>query len=165
MSKEIDTLIIVNGADLKSAAWKLTNHRESAEDLVQETIYKALINKHRFSIQGNMRAWLYTIMRNIFLNDYRRKRSYQRKLFERYQVRYVNEEAAGYRNLIYNEVEIKEVYKKIGKLPLVFKESFLLYLEGFGYDEIAVILKVPVGTIKSRIFFARKILKAGIERF
>jgi RNA polymerase sigma-70 factor (ECF subfamily) len=164
MAIEIDTLITANTDDLKLFALKFTNHREAAEDLVQDTIYKALANKQRFSVNSNMKAWLYTIMRNIFINDYRRKENYQSVLLKCYKKPdAVNVELA-IRNVFPVELEIKEIRERIHALPIVFRECFLLYLEGFKYDEIAVALNEPIGTIKSRIHFARKILKSSIQR-
>jgi RNA polymerase sigma-70 factor (ECF subfamily) len=164
MPTEIDTLITANTEDLKLFALKFTNHRESAEDLVQDTIYKALANKQRFSANSNMRAWLYTIMRNIFINDYRRKETYQTVLLKCCRrPDSVNVEFA-IRSVFPVELEMKEIRERIHALPLVFKESFLLHIEGFKYDEIATMLDEPIGTIKSRIHFARKILKSSIER-
>ncbi|MDI3321613.1 RNA polymerase sigma factor [Pinibacter soli] len=164
MSAEIDTLITANTEDLKSFALKFTNHRESAEDLVQDTIYKALANKQRFSANSNVRAWLYTIMRNIFINNYRRKETYQTVLLKCYRKPEAGNVEFTLRNILPIELEIKEIKERIHALPIVFRESFLLHLEGFKYDEIAEMLNEPIGTIKSRIHFARKILKSRIER-
>lgn len=164
MSTEIDTLITATTEDLKLFALKFTNHKESAEDLVQDTIYKALANKQRFSTNSNMRAWLYTIMRNIFINDYRRKETYQSVLLKCYGKSDVVHVDLENKNIFPVELEVKEIKQKIHTLPIVFKECFLLYLDGYKYDEIATMLNEPIGTIKSRIHFARKLLRSSVER-
>lgn len=164
MSAELDTMITATTEDLKLFALKFTNHRESAEDLVQDTIYKALANKQKFSTNSNMRAWLYTIMRNIFINDYRRKEVYQSVLLKCYRKSDAVHVELSNKNIFPVELEAKEIKERIHTLPIVFRECFLLYLEGYKYDEIAEMLSEPIGTIKSRIHFARKLLRSNIER-
>jgi RNA polymerase sigma-70 factor (ECF subfamily) len=164
MATEIDTLITANTESLRLFALKFTNHKESAEDLVQDTIYKALANKQKFSANSNMKAWLYTIMRNIFINDYRRKETYQTVLLKCSRRPELSNWELAIKNAFPADLETKEIKERIHSLPIVFKESFLLHIEGFKYDEIATMLNEPIGTIKSRIHFARKLLKSSIER-
>ena len=112
-----------------------------------------------------MKAWLYTIMRNIFINDYRRK-SKQKVVFDNTpnEVLLDSRQSVIDNNAISN-LQMKEVTKAIYQLPEIFKNPFMLYFDGYRYNEIADMLKEPLGTVKSRIHFARKLLKEQLTRF
>jgi RNA polymerase sigma-70 factor (ECF subfamily) len=163
-SSDFNQLLIQNADFLKPFAAPLTKDQETAKDLLQETMYRALANQEKYSVGTNVKAWLYTIMRNIFINNYRRK-SKQNTIFDNssndflidYQQKSISNDAE-------SNIRIKEIQKAIFELPDIFKQPFMLYFEGFKYHEIADILQEPLGTIKSRIHFARKLLKAQIER-
>jgi RNA polymerase sigma factor (sigma-70 family) len=124
-----------------------------AQDLCQETLYKALAHHDKYQPGTNIKAWLCTIMRNIFINDYRRA---ERKKGVVDAVRY-----AGSTNRLKapTAIRLKEIHTALYQLPAIFKDACLLYLQGYKYNEIAEALNEPLGTIKSRIHFARKMLK------
>jgi RNA polymerase sigma-70 factor (ECF subfamily) len=163
-SSDFNQLLIQNADFLKPFAATLTKDQETAKDLLQETMYRALANQEKYSVGTNVKAWLYTIMRNIFINNYRRK-SKQNTIFDNssndflidYQQKSISNDAE-------SNLRVKEIQKAIFELPDIFKQPFMLYFEGFKYHEIADVLKEPLGTIKSRIHFARKLLKAQIDR-
>jgi RNA polymerase sigma-70 factor (ECF subfamily) len=161
---DFDQILIKNTEFLRPFAFTLTRDQESTKDLVQETLFRALANKEKYHIGTNIKAWMYTIMRNIFINNYRRK-SKQQTIFDHTandflidtnQVAIANEAIA--------TLNMKEVQEAIHSLPEIFRNPFLLYFDGYKYHEIADMLKEPLGTIKSRIHFARKLLKTQIER-
>src|SRR4051812_6327762 len=162
-SLEFNEMLLTNAESLKPFAVTLTHDTETAKDLFQETLYRALANKEKYNVGTNIKAWLYTIMRNIFINNYRRKAKQQ----------IVSDSSAN--DFLLNSISIpnnaisylnmKEIQKAIFELPVIFKRPFLLFYEGFRYHEISQMLDEPLGTIKSRIHFARKLLKAHIERF
>lgn len=162
---EFSDLLLNNSAPLKPFAVSLTHDQEVAKDLYQETLYRALANKEKYSTGTNVKAWLFTIMRNIFINDYRRKAK-QRTIFD-YSAgdSLIN---SGYFKT-YNDgehsLQLKELINTIHQLPQIFKTPFLLYFEGYRYNEISESLNEPLGTIKSRIHFARKILKEQLNRY
>lgn len=157
--------ILVNNADfLKPFAITLTRDAETAEDLFQETLYRALSNADKYNVGTNIKAWLYTIMRNIFINNYRRKAK-QRTVFDNTPNDFLLDSGkATSVNDAVATLNMKEVQEAIFDLPEIFKKPFLLYFDGYKYHEIADMLDEPLGTIKSRIHFARKLLKARIER-
>jgi RNA polymerase sigma-70 factor (ECF subfamily) len=161
---EFNLLLLNNAYSLRPFAVSLTRDQETAKDLFQETLYKALANRDKYSTGTNIKAWLYTIMRNIFINDYRRK-SKQKTIFN--NTPYDTLINSGY-NVINNDAEsrmqLKEINRLIQQLPQLFRTPFLLYFEGFRYHEIAENLNEPLGTIKSRIHFARKLLKEQLSR-
>lgn len=162
---EFNQMLLCNADFLKPFAISLTRDQESAKDLCQETLFRAISNKDKYHIGTNIKAWLYTIMRNIFINNYRR-RAKQSTIFDHSPNEFLlNFNQAAVANDAIASINIKEVKQAIHKLPIIFKHPFLLYFDGYKYHEIAAILGEPLGTIKSRIHFARKLLKSHIERF
>ena len=157
--------LVMNAEFLMPFAITLTQDPEDARDLFQETLFKALANQEKYSIGTNVKAWLYTIMRNIFINDYRRKKKQQTVFDGTPNDYFINSSKAATVNNAIATINIKEMQRAILNLPDVLKHPFVLYFDGFKYNEIADMLCEPLGTIKSRIHFARKLLKAQIERF
>ncbi len=162
---DFNQMLTTNADFLKPFAMTLTRDQEAAKDLFQETLFRALANKDKYNVGTNIKAWLYTIMRNIFINNYRRKAK-QSTVFDNTPNEFLldfnqgavaNEAIAG--------INMKEVKQAIHNLPEIFKNPFLLYFEGYKYHEIADMLEEPLGTIKSRIHFARKLLKSHVERY
>ena len=164
-SLEFNNLLINNADFLKPFANNLTKDSETAKDLFQETLYKALANQEKYNVGTNIKAWLFTIMRNIFINDYRRKAK-QQTIFDNTPNDFLlNYNQAAVFNQAESDLRIKEIYQAIDLLPEIFKTPFLLYFDGYKYHEIADMLTEPLGTIKSRIHFARKLLKEQLSRY
>jgi RNA polymerase sigma factor (sigma-70 family) len=159
---EFNEILLGNSDFLRPFAFNLTKDSETAKDLFQNTLYKALSNRDKYNSGTNIGAWLYTIMRNIFINDYRRKAK-QKTIFDHSDNNFmINQNQVTTSNAAESEIRIKDVKMYINQLPEIFKTPFLLYFEGYKYNEIAESLKEPLGTIKSRIHFARKLLKEQI---
>jgi RNA polymerase sigma factor (sigma-70 family) len=162
---EFNQMLLSNTEFLKPFAITLTRDNETAKDLLQETMFRALANKDKYNVGTNIKAWLYTIMRNIFINNYRRKAK-QNTIFDNTPNDYL---------LDYNQhtitnaaegiLKLKDIQAAVHGLPDIFKNPFMLYFEGYKYHEISEMLKEPLGTIKSRIHFARKLLKEQLTRF
>ncbi len=148
---------------LRSFAFSLTKDDEEAHDLFQETAYRAFSNKDKFRPGTNFRAWLMTIMKNIFINNYRRRKRYNTISDQTSNLYYIN---SGEED-IFNKGEVsmfmEELFEIIEDLPESLREPFQMYYEGFKYHEIADQLDLPLGTVKSRIYFARKELKEKIK--
>ena len=162
---DFNNMLMGNAEFLKPAAISLTKDRDSALDLFQETLYRALVNKEKYTIGTNIKGWLYTIMRNIFINDYRRKIK-QNTFLDNSSNDYLLHQRQGLvGNLAEGKIREKEIRQAIEDLPEIFRIPFLLYFEGYKYHEIANKLNEPLGTIKSRIHFARKLLKERISRY
>ncbi|HJS56170.1 MAG TPA: RNA polymerase sigma factor [Chitinophagaceae bacterium] len=161
---EFNELLLGNAGPLRPFAVSLTHDPENAKDLFQETLYKALANQDKYCTGTNIKAWLFTIMRNIFINDYRRKVK-QKKIFDN-EVNdlLVNTGKVRISNRGENFLHLEEMRKVIYQLPQIFRIPFLLHCEGYRYQEISESLNEPLGTIKSRIHFARKILKEQLIR-
>ena len=161
---EFNQMLVNNAEFLKPFAITLTRDNEAAKDLFQETLYRALANKDKYSVGTNIKAWLYTIMRNIFINNYRRKVK-QHTIFDSTPNDFlINQSQGVIANTAESNLRLKDIQEAIHNLPQIFRNPFLLYFDGFKYHEIADMLGEPLGTIKSRIHFARKLLKTQIQR-
>ena len=147
---------------LMAFALKLTNNLEDAKDLVQETGCRAYNHRDSFQIDSNFRAWLTVIMRNTFINDYR-KRKRRNLWFEPIDSQQVAQVTTG-GNAAESNLVMQELSSVLDDMDDSFRTPFLMHYQGFKYDEISVELDIPLGTVKSRIFFARKKLRNRIER-
>jgi RNA polymerase sigma factor (sigma-70 family) len=162
---DFNDLLLKHADFLKPFAINLTRDTEAANDLYQETLYKALANHDKYNAGTNVRAWLFTIMRNIFINNYRRKAKQKTILDSTPNDYLINLRQASVNNQAETNLRVKEIQAAVQQLPEIFRTPFLLYFEGYKYHEIADVLHEPLGTIKSRIHFARKILKEQISRY
>ena len=146
-------------SSLSPMAYNLTQNAEDAKDLVQDTIVKALVNRDKFTIGSNLKGWLYTIMRNIFINNYRKnvkRRGYESNTQKEYKV---NWESQSLNNRGEGSLIMQEIEKALASIDYAIRHPFLLHFNGYKYEEIATEMKIPLGTVKSRIFFARKELQ------
>ncbi|RFS23956.1 RNA polymerase sigma factor [Chitinophaga silvatica] len=158
-SVEFNTLLIGNADFLKPFALNLTNDTEQAKDLYQETMFKALNNQEKYQEGTNIRAWLFTIMRNTFINTYRKKAKYGFTATD-----LLNSHNTSTSYTVTSELFVKDIRLAVYQLPQAFRTPLLLHYEGYKYNEIAGLLDEPIGTIKSRIFFARKLLKSQLPK-
>jgi RNA polymerase sigma-70 factor (ECF subfamily) len=151
---EFNETLIGMESNLHSFALNFTRNNEDAKDLTQETMLKAITYRNYYTPQTNFRAWVFTIMRNIFINQYRRKVK-SGTIFDNSKDLYLLNTADS-ENSAVNLLTEKEVNSKINTLEKEYKEPFEMHFQGFKYKEIAEKLDIPIGTVKSRIFIARK---------
>lgn len=145
---------------LRPIAFQLTRNVDDAKDLLQVTFLKAWANKHRFNPGTNLGAWLYTIMKNTFLSEYQRKRRHQTYVDITDNQYYLNSESRErYGKEADEDINLAYINSAIDQLPDQYRIPFKSFLEGFKYEEISASLDIPLGTVKNRIFLARKILK------
>ncbi len=149
---------------LHSFAYNLTKNVEDAKDLFQETAYRALTNRDKFRAGTNFKAWLFTIMKNIFINNYRKKTKANTIMDSTDNNYYINSGNVVISNKAESNIMMKELVAMIEGLDDSVKVPFLMHYQGFKYQEIADHLDLPLGTVKSRIFFARKELKDMIGK-
>ena len=146
---EFDRILLTNSDYLKPFAITLTRDTETAKDLLQETMYRALANKEKYNVGTNIKAWLYTIMRNIFINDYRR-RSKQHTIFDSTPNEFLlDSNQAAITNIAETNLVMKDIQAAVHQLPEVFRTPFMLYFEGYKYHEIAVLLTEPLVLLKA----------------
>lgn len=148
---------------LKRFAYKLTKNSDASRDLFQDTAYRALKNKDKFSSGTNFSSWCYTIMKNLFINDYRKK-SRARMVFDDTPDNFfINSGKQTVQNQGDSNIMVKELTDLVNNLEDSYRVPFMRHFAGFRYNEIAEEMDLPLGTVKSRIFFARKILKEQIK--
>lgn len=163
--KEFTQGILAIEQDLHRFAYKLTSNRDSANDLVQDSVLQALDNQEKFTHAKNLKGWMYTIMRNIFVNNYRRTVREMNIIDDTYSIHQqslIEDEDSDRFDLTY---DMKQLYSVIHAIPEDMKIPFQMFVAGFKYREIAEKLGLPMGTVKSRLFFIRKRLKEELKDF
>ncbi|MGB1074604.1 MAG: RNA polymerase sigma factor [Flavobacteriales bacterium] len=158
--------LLVNHSDfLKGFALGFTRDAQDADDLIQDTMVKAIRYRNNFKEGTNIKGWLYTIMRNIFINNYKRKK-FQNTIVDSTDNQYfLNAGTSLTADTVTTLINEQDIRDAIGQLKHDFQKPFTMFLDGFHYDEIAEELGIPMGTVKSRIFHARKKLAAQLEDF
>ena len=158
---EFNEALIGMEGNLQSFAMSFTRNREDAKDLTQETMMKAITYRNYYTPQTNFKAWVFTIMRNVFINQYRRKVK-SGQIFDHSKELYLLSNSAENNDSPTNYMLSKELNKQITKLEDEYKVPFEMHFQGFKYKEIADQLEIPIGTVKSRIFIARKKLMSSL---
>ena len=150
---------------LQYFAKKLTMNEEDANDLVQETNYKALLFRDKYTHHTNFKAWLFTIMKNIFINNYRRNKKANTFLEKTDNIQHIHQLIDTFPVTPDSELREKEVRKVVDSLEDEHRIPFEMHTQGFKYKEIAEELDLSIGTVKSRIFFGRKKLMDRLEGY
>jgi RNA polymerase sigma factor (sigma-70 family) len=147
---------------LKPFALKLTRDMEDANDLIQETMLKAFKNRDKFATGTNIKAWLYTIMKNTFITNYQRMVRRNTFIDTTDNLHYINSSGSSVQNDAYSSFTREDIETALDNVDDVYKSPFMMYFRGFKYHEIAEKLQIPIGTVKNRIHIARKELKAKL---
>ncbi|MFO7369327.1 MAG: RNA polymerase sigma factor [Bacteroidales bacterium] len=137
-------------------AYSLTSNREDAQDLLQETFVKAISYRDKFAADTNLKAWTFTIMKNTFINNYRRMVKSNTTFDHTDDLYYLNLNRESGIESPESQFSAREIEKHIERLEDDFKVPFNMHLQGYKYKEIAENLGLKIGTVKSRIFFTRK---------
>jgi RNA polymerase sigma-70 factor, ECF subfamily len=161
-SVEFNTRLSHLAIILSSFAYNLTKNAEDAKDLYQETAFRALSNREKFQPGTNFKAWMFTIMKNIFINNYRKRVKANTVLDNTDNQFFLNSATHASPNSAEGDITLKELNTMVEGLDESVRRPFLMHFDGFKYQEIADELDLPLGTVKSRIFFARKELKEQI---
>ena len=140
-------------------ALQLTEDREDALDLVQETSFKALKNRNRLHNNDHIRAWLYTILKNTYIN-YLRSSHYRQLIHDSEELNNYAAPNGGLNGAPYVQLERKELYEIIGMLPGAYEKPITMFLSGYSYKEIADQMGIPIGTVKSRIHLGKKQIRS-----
>lgn len=150
---------------LRGFAHSLTANREEAKDLLQDTMLKAITYKDKFVEKTNLKAWMYTIMKNTFINNYRRKARANTIIDETKELYFLNIPTSSGSVSPEHVYNLKEIESQVDDLEMEYRRPFEMHNDGFKYKEIAEELDLPIGTVKSRIFLARKKLMANLSEF
>jgi RNA polymerase sigma-70 factor (ECF subfamily) len=162
---EFTSNLIDMKGNLQRFAMSLTSDRDTALDLVQDTYVKAITYKDKFVDYTNLKAWVFTIMKNTFINNYRRNVKENTIIDGTQDLYYINQPSdKGFISpeSIYSAAEIE---KAIDSLSDEFRVPFMMHVEGFKYKEIADKLGLKIGTVKSRIFFTRQKLMLMLKDY
>lgn len=150
---------------LRQYAYQLTRNAEDTNDLVQDTMLKALTYQDKFMDGTNLKGWLYTIMKNTFINNYRRMMKRNTFIDQTDNDYYIDSISVSVKNDAENKFMKKDLDLAISRLPISLKKPFTMNNCGFKYHEIAEILDIPIGTVKTRIFVARRQLRDDLSPY
>jgi RNA polymerase sigma-70 factor, ECF subfamily len=164
-ANEFTSSIIGLKGNLQKYALSLTMDRDNALDLLQDTFLKAIQNQDKFVDATNLKAWIFTIMKNTFINNYRRKMRENTMIDGTQELYFINlpsDKGSISPDSSYSEDEIQ---KAIEALHDDYRLPFRMHMDGFKYEEIAENLNLKLGTVKSRIFFARQKLMSVLKDY
>lgn len=151
--------------NLLSFAYQLTTNREQAQDLLQDTTLKALDNEDKYVENVNFKGWIFTIMRNIFINNYRqtvRKATVIDQTEDLYHLNICQDSGL---NTPDGSFAVKEISQAINSFSDDYRIPFSMHVAGYKYQEIAEKMNLPLGTVKSRIFFTRRRLQSMLKDY
>lgn len=152
-------------SNLLSFAYQLTSNRDEAQDLLQDTTLKALDNEDKYVDNVNFKGWIFTIMRNIFINNYRQTVRQATVVDKTEDLYHLNISQDSGLTTPEGSYAVKEISKTLNAFSDEYRIPFNLYVAGYKYHEIAEKLGLPLGTVKSRIFFARKRLRTELADY
>jgi len=144
---------------------RFTRDREESLDLVQDTILKALTYRDKFRDDTNLKGWLFTIMRNTFINNYRKNQRAKTTNDQSKDLYYLNVEEEHTFNRPQESMEFKEIWRNMNSIKDEFMIPFKMHTTGYKYHEIAEHLDLPIGTVKNRIFHARKEIQKKLQGY
>jgi len=164
-AKELTYQIAELRNTLQTFTRKFTNDKDESLDLVQDTILRALTYKDKFKENTNLKGWLFIIMRNTFINNYRKNRR-SKNLKDLTKVAHlISAEDEHTFNRPHEAMEFKEIWKNVNNLKNELLMPFKMHSTGYKYHEIAEHLGIPIGTVKNRIFHARKQLQKNLHGY
>ena len=150
---------------LKPFAMKLTRDYEEANDLLQDTLLKAFTNRDKYTEGTNLKAWLYTIMKNTFITNYQRMVRKNTFIDTTDNLHFINSMESSTNNEAISTFAMNDINNAVGSLEDAYKTPFMMHFRGFKYHEIAEKLEIPIGTVKNRIHIARKELKDRLHMY
>lgn len=150
---------------LKYFALSLTRDKEQAEDLLQDTMMKALTYQDKYAENTNLKAWLHTIMKNTFINNYRKAQRSRTVITTKDDVEVLDFVAGQRQDTPDSRFSLKEVTKLVNLLEPQYRIPFTMHNKGFKYKEIAEELNIPIGTVKSRIHLAKQRLQSQLRDY
>ncbi len=162
-SSQFQKKILGIQSNMYNFAMMLTANRDDAQDLLQDTTLKALDNQDKYIDNVNFKGWVLTIMRNIFINNYRKVVRSQTVIDQTEDLYHLNLSQDSGFDTPESAYTIKEINKAINSLNNELRMPFSMFLAGYKYNEIAENLGLPLGTVKSRIFFARQDLQSTLK--
>lgn len=151
--------------NLLNFAYQLTSNREQAQDLLQDTTLKALDNEDKYVDNVNFKGWIFTIMRNIFINNYRQNVRKATVIDQTEDLYHLNISQDSGLSTPEGSYAVKEISVALNSFSDDYRIQFNMFVAGYKYNEIAEAMNLPLGTVKSRIFFARKTLRKQLKDY
>jgi len=164
-SLNFETLLADHAMSLKTYALHFTHDEQDADDLVQDTVLKAITYREKFQEGTNIKGWLYTIMKNTFINNYRRVMKTSGLITQSEEIAPANLFFSATENRGEKQFVMDDIQDAMNRLSEEYYVPFTMYFEGYKYQEIADHLTIPIGTIKTRIHVARKLLKKMLKSY
>ena len=164
-SKKFQTKLLGLQNNLLNFAYILTSNRDDAYDMLQDTILKALDNEEKYVDNVNFKGWVFTIMRNIFINNYRKGVRSATVIDKTEDLYHLNLPQDSGLDTPEGSIAAKDITEAINSFTDEYRIPFSMHVSGYKYSEIAEQLDLPLGTIKSRIFFARKRLQVLLQDY
>ena len=150
---------------LRQYAVSLTMNLDDAEDLLQDTYLKVMQNENSYKEDTNLKAWVITIMKNTFINNYRRKQRSKVFIDQSEDLYYLSNSVSSNEDNADMHLYYTEINKKIQEKKEEQKKPFEMFIDGYKYQEIADEMNISIGTVKSRIFFMRKRLMEELNDY
>lgn len=164
-SKNFQTKLLALQSNLLNIAYLLTSNRDDAYDLLQDTTLKALDNEEKYVENVNFKGWVFTIMRNIFINNYRKGVRSATVIDQTEDLYHLNLPQESGLDTPEGSIAANEISAAINSFSDDYRIPFSMHVAGYKYNEIAEKMNLPLGTVKSRIFFARQRLQKLLKDY
>ena len=164
-SKNFQEKLIGLQGNLLNFAYILTSNRDDAQDLLQDTTLRALDNEDKYVDNVNFKGWVFTIMRNIFINNYRKDTRESTIIDQTEDLYHLNLPQDSGLETPDGLVAVNDINEAINSFSDEYRIPFSMHVAGYKYNEIAEELGLPLGTVKSRIFFTRQKLQQELKDF
>ncbi len=164
-SSNFQSKLIGLQSNLLNFAYMLTSNRDDAYDLLQDTTLKALDNQDKYVDNTNFKGWVFTIMRNIFINNYRRVSRAATVIDQTEDLYHLNLPQDSGFETPEGSIAAKDITATINAFSDEYRIPFSMHVAGYKYNEIAEKMNLPLGTVKSRIFFARQRLQETLKDY
>ena len=164
-SKNFQSKLLGLQSNLLNFAYLLTSNRDDAYDLLQDTTLKALDNEDKYVENVNFKGWVFTIMRNIFINNYRKVVRSATIIDQTEDLYHLNLPQESGLDTPEGSVAVNEITAAINEFSDDYRIPFSMHVAGYKYNEIAEKMNLPLGTVKSRIFFARQRLQKKLQAY
>lgn len=163
LRKDFSNAVLSFYQPLKNFAFKLTKNTNDAEDLLHDTVLRAFRYKDKFVKNINLKSWLMVMMRNIFISNYRKKKYRKTELIDVSSYAYIFEIKQNERNEAIYNLTLNDIQTAIEKMPQKYHSMIMMFCMGFAYQDIAEVNDLPLSTVKSRLYAARKLLRSELE--
>ena len=164
-TQNFQSKLVALQSNMLNFAYMLTSNRDDAQDLLQDTTLKVLDSEDKYVDNVNFKGWVFTIMRNIFINNYRKGVRTATIIDQTEDLYHLNLPQDSGFETPEGSYAAKEITSAIDSLSVEYREAFSMHVQGYKYNEIAEKMNLPLGTVKSRIFFARQRLQENLKDY